>query len=128
MKLLSLALVGLAALSLAGCAGGTRASAGVRHNLVTTAELARAGDANLYDALRSIRPSFLRSRQPATALLPEAPVAVYLGHMQMMDGVEHLRMIMARNVQEVQFLEPDQANLRFGGSNAGGALVVIMKP
>ena len=110
------------------CASQGAGSSTTRHNLVTTEQLSRAGDVNLYDALRTVRPSFLRTRQPANASMPEVPIRVYMGGLQMMEGLEHLRQVMAKNVQEVEFLEPHQANARFGGSNTGGALVIVMKP
>ncbi len=118
-----------AALVLSGaCAAQSAGGAATRHNLVTTEQLERAGDVNLYDALRSLRPNFLRTRAPAMGASPEVPIKVYVGGMQMIDGMDHLRQLMARAVQEVEFLEPQQANSRFGGSNAGGALVIVLKP
>ena len=114
---------------LGACAAqSTSATAGTRHNLVTTEQLERSGHVNLYDALRTIRPNFLRTRAPAQGATGEAPIKVYVGGMQMIDGMDHLRQLTTRAVQEVEFLEPHQANARFGGNNAGGALLIIMKP
>lgn len=119
-----------ATLGLVGaCASGAATSGATRHNLVTAEELQRTGSsANLYDALRTIRPNFLRTRAPAQGASPEVPIRVYIGGMQMIDGMDHLRQVMARSVQEVEFLEPHQATTRFGSGNAGGALVIVMKP
>lgn len=118
----------LAFVVLGACATQTGAASTSRHNLVTAEQLARAGDVSLYDALRAVRPTFLRTRQPASATMPETPIAVYMGGLRMGEGLEHLRQIMTKNVQEVEFLEPHQANARFGGSTSGGALIVVMKP
>ena len=129
MRLSASSLIGAIALAaLTACAAQSGATATTRHNLVTTEQLVRAGDVNLYDALRTVRPTFLRTRQPATASVPETPIAVYMGGLRMGEGLEHLRQIMAKNVQEVEFLEPHQANARFGGANSGGALIIVMKP
>lgn len=123
------AVLGLvAAVVLGGCATQSAGGTTARHNLVTTEQLARAGDVSLYDALRTVRPTFLRTRQPAHATMPEVPVKVFMGGLEMMEGLDHLRQIMARNVQEVEFLEPHQAITRFGGGTSGGALVIVMKP
>ncbi len=109
---------------LVGCAArGT--SGGGQHNIVTSADLARAGNVSLYDALVQVRPAFLRSRGVQNAATPPQPIRVYVGRLEM-EGLEHLREIMARNVKEVRFLEPSQANARFGGNNNGGALVITM--
>lgn len=110
------------------CAASSSASTATRHNLVTAEQLDRAGDVNLYDALRTLRPNFLRTRAPAQGASVEVPIKVYIRGMQMIDGMDHLRQVMARAVQEVEFLEPHQANARFGGGNAGGALVIVLKP
>jgi hypothetical protein len=112
-----------------GCAAQSAgATAGTRHNLVTATQLEGTGHVNLYDALRTIRPNFLRTRTPAQGASAEVPVKVYVGGMQMIDGMDHLRQLTTRTVQEVEFLEPHQANVRFGGNNSGGALLIILKP
>jgi hypothetical protein len=96
-----------------------------QHNVVTAEELARVGDLNLQEALQRVRPTFLRPRQAAATLTPS--LTVFLDGLQMMEGLDHLREIASKNVQEVRFLEPHQANARFGGSHSGGALVITSK-
>lgn len=107
-----------------GCASQPRATTGIR-NLVTSAELSRAGDVNLLDALRQVRPTFLEGRNNKPGVQGVAAVQVYVDGLRM-EGLDYLRQIMARNVKEVRFLEPQQANARFGGNNNGGALVVVL--
>ena len=103
--------------------GGSRAG---QHNLITSEELARAGDVSLYEALRQLRPAMLQSHGGQGVMSGQPPVQVYVGS-EHMEGVEHLHVIGARTVRQVQFLEPQQANARFGGNNAGGALIVMLK-
>lgn len=111
----------------AACApAGSAPRTGAQHNLVTHLELQRAGDVSLYDALSQIRPAFLGPRTVAGATVAAPPLQVYVGELQMMEGVTHLREIMAKNVKEVRFLEPQQANARYGGNNSGGALIITM--
>jgi hypothetical protein len=110
-----------------GCASGGSTVQTSQRNVVTNEELVRAGDVSAYDALVQIRPSFLRSRSaPPGSSTPSQPVQVYVGGM-LMPGLDHLRQIMARGVKEITFLEPQQANTRFGGNNTGGALIVELK-
>ena len=117
----------LALALVAACApAGGAPRTGAQHNLVTNVELQRAGDVSLYDALSQIRPAFLRPRTVAGATVAAPQLQVYVGELQMMEGVTHLREIMAKNVKEVRFLEPQQANARYGGNNSGGALLVTM--
>ena len=106
------------------CASQARSSGGIR-NLVTSAELSRVGDVNLLDALRQLRPTFLQGRNNMPGVQGVAAVQVYVDGLRM-EGLDYLRQIMARNVKEVRFLEPQQANARFGGNNNGGALVVVL--
>jgi len=109
-----------------GCATAGKAPAS-QHNVVTSEELVRAGDVTLYEALSKLRPAFLRSRGIIPgATTPAAPIQVYIDGMRMGE-TDHLRQIVAKNVQEVRFLEPQQAIARFGGNNSGGALVIILK-
>lgn len=96
-----------------------------QHNLITAEELARAGDVSLYEALRQLRPAMLQSHGGQGVMSGQAPVQVYVGSEQM-EGIDHLRVIAARTVRQVQFLEPQQANARFGQNNAGGALIVTL--
>ena len=108
----------------AGCAA-QGARTGGQHNVVTSEDLTRAGDVSLYDALVQIRPSFLRARViPGASSAPE-PVHVFVDGLKM-EGIDYLRQVMARNVKEVRYLEPQQANARFGGNNSSGALVITM--
>ena len=108
------------------CATAGKAPAS-QHNVVTAEDLLRAGDVNLYEALGQLRPNFLRSRGAIIgATTPPAPIQVYIDGMRMGE-TDHLRQILAKNVAEVRFLEPQQAIARFGGNNTGGALVIVMK-
>jgi len=109
------------------CASGGGPAATSQRNVITSEELGRAGDVNVYDALAQIRPSFLRSRSsPAGSSTASQPVQVYIGGM-LMPGLDHLKQVMVRGVKEVTFLEPQLAITRFGGNNTGGALIVELK-
>ncbi len=129
-KIRSLAVVGAAATMMLACApkGAQTTPTSVQRNVVTAQELAVAGDADLHDALTRIRPAILRSRiGGGTTGVQALPVTVYLDGVQMVEGIDHLREIAARNIQEVRYLEPQQANARFGGTNGGGALMITTK-
>lgn len=117
-----------AATLLLGCASQSASGTATQRNLVTAQELAVAGDVDLYEALTRVRPTFLRSRiGGGTTGVQAAELKVYYDGLRMDEGVEHLRSLAARNIQEVRFLEPQQANARFGGNNSGGALVITSR-
>ena len=116
-------------LLLTACAAQSTAARGGQRNLLTAADLARAGDVSLFQAIVMLRPTYLEVRPASMAGTKQAaPPQVYVGALQMMEGVEHLREIMAKNVQEVRYLEPREANARFGGNHGTGALLVTMLP
>jgi hypothetical protein len=128
MNLKKQLLAGALALGLSACAAQSAQQAGSQHNVVTASDLAVTGDVTLYDALTRVRPTMLRSRiGGGTTGVQASSVTVYLDGIQMMEGLEHLRSLAAKNIQEVRYLEPQQANARFGGSNNGGALVITSK-
>jgi hypothetical protein len=115
-------------LLLTACAAQSTATRGGQRNLLTADDLARAGDVSLFEAINMLRPTFLQVRPASMAGTQQAaPLQVYVGPLQM-EGVEHLREIMAKNVQEVRYLEPREANARFGGNHGTGALLVTMQP
>jgi len=129
MNLKNRLLCATAALLIAGCASAG-ASGGGSHNVLTASEIARVGDVNLYEALNRLRPTFIRDRSmtgTAGTGVKTEPIRVYFDGLQMMEGVEHLKDIAAKNIEEIRLLDPQQANARFGGNNSGGALVITSK-
>ena len=96
-----------------------------QHNVLTAEELARVGDIDLYEAIRRLRPGFLRSHGGQGVLSGRPDLQLYVGDVRLPD-LDQLRNISVRSVKEVRFLEPQQANARFGGNNSGGAIVVTL--
>jgi hypothetical protein len=117
-----------AAVVSSGCATSGRGGAQVGSRyVVTEEELMPVGDLSAYDALVRLRPTFLRSRDPQTPTHPEpTPVSVFLGAGRT-EGLPALRTILARNVKEMRFFEPPEANTRFGTGHNGGAILVTLK-
>lgn len=104
--------------------GLAQQSAGI-HNLLTQAELHDAYDRTLYDTIRRLRPTFLRSRQVLTPSMTEPePVHVFIDDGRV-EGVESLKLISPTVVKEVRFLEPQDA-IRFGTGHHGGLIVVTL--
>lgn len=123
-RLLTIAAAG--AIAIACAPHATSGSSPSRHNLLTTEELAPIGDLDLYDAIRRLRPNFLRSHGGQGVQSGMTDVVLYVGNTRMPD-IDQLHTILAKQVKEVAFLEPQQANARFGGNNAGGAIVVTLQ-
>ena len=94
-------------------------------DVVTGEQLAETQQATLYDALRVLRPRWLRARGGggATGTLR---VNVYMGA-QRMGTVEFLRTLDALGVREVRYYTGSEATTIFGTDNAGGAIVITRR-
>lgn len=97
---------------------------------ISRAELDRAREMTLYDAIARLRPMFLRNRSyVANGRSASAPIMVYLDGEKLASGIDDLRRIVPTEVEEVRFYEPAQANVHFGRyNNYGGAIAVRLRP
>jgi hypothetical protein len=127
MKAASLLLV-LFSLALLGCSAATHegAQTGAR-DLITQEELDRIARTNAYEAVRNLRPAWLRDRgqmsfQDASA----GQVIVYLDNNRF-GAVDMLRQISVADVSSIRFLSPIDAGARFGMGHAGGAILVTSR-
>lgn len=143
----------IGAVAVAGCAtagaGGGSSAAPSSREVITAAELENTQATTLYDAIRNLRPAFLKSdqagvygslapvgnktpaaanAQSSTQFVPDAvaPIMVYKDGVRL-SGVDDLKQIMTSTVKEVQHLKGPQAAVRFGTNNAAGAIIVTSK-
>ncbi len=128
--------VALAALLTSGCAGArSMAGAGTdaailgthaRADVITAEELASVDGPGTVDAVRRLRPAFLRGSVRTTRGVPE--IAVYVDDRY--DGdLTSLATIPMRVIRRIVFLEPVEARVRFGPRCpcASGALLVTTR-
>lgn len=96
--------------------------------VISAEELQRVTEISLYDAVRRLRPHFLRSRSFHVVGRPAlAPLMLYIDG-EKMESVEYLHRLSPREVLEVRFYEPQIANTRFARyDNGGGAIAVILR-
>ncbi|MEO5567143.1 MAG: TonB-dependent receptor plug domain-containing protein [Gemmatimonadaceae bacterium] len=90
-------------------------------DVLTREEMETVPVDNVYDAVRRLRPTYLRARTTASSRMAYATVYV--------DGVrrgspEVLRSMSPRSVAEVRYLTPAVATTRFGGNVPGGVIEV----
>jgi len=80
---------------------------------------------DLYGAIRSLRPHFLRQPQGARTFGGSVVrlVSVYVNGIRQ-TGVEALRTLNARDVDEITYLEPTRSENEYGPRANGGAIVV----
>jgi hypothetical protein len=101
---------------------GTFRSAG--QNVLTAAEIVASHVSDVYQAVSQLRPQFLRRRfSTPTPMLEGVPVVVYLDNIKLGDG-ESLRSIPLGQVRLIRYLDPMEADLRFGGQHPAGAILV----
>lgn len=92
-----------------------------RHGILTQRELSghyRSG--NLLEALRNLRPNYLRGRDPMRT--PD----VYFDDSTVPNGISELATIRPEGVEEVRFLNAMEATQRYGTGHTAGAIVVIL--
>lgn len=99
------------------------------HDLIAADELAHSTEIYLYDAIRRLRPAFLKTRGVPAYGAPETTVLTLYVDGQRMDSIDDLRRISCDEVLEVRFYEPHAANAKFAAhNNSGGAIAVTLKP
>ena len=91
-------------------------------DVLTGEQLAETQQESVYDALRQLRPRWLRSRGGGGATRT-LTVTVYMGS-QRMGSVEFLRTLDAQEIGELRYYTGSEATTRFGTDNAGGAIVI----
>jgi len=119
--------LGCAAFFIMGCAAAT--SSGHRaertgRDVITAAEIVAARVTDAYQAVLQLRPEFLR-RRGSTAILSFTPpsVRVYLDDVEF-GTAESLRQIPLGSVRLIRYISPGEADLRWGGTHAAGAIHV----
>lgn len=89
-------------------------------HVITADELAKVHSSSAYDAIREIRPLYLRSRgsqhapMVAVDFMPRGPI-------------EELRRIPTADVAEIRYLAGPVATLQFGSGHTGGVIVVVTR-
>ena len=96
-------------------------------NLITAADLAGVTQSNVFDAIRRLRPAWLRVRGRGMVTIDrESTIPVYI------DGVLRgstrlLGRLRPSLVEEIRHVEPNDAALRYGSSHKDGAIRVTLK-
>jgi len=97
---------------------------GAGRDVLTAAEIVASRVTDAYQAVVQLRPEFLRHRGLTAIPSIVAPEAtVYLDDLPF-GPVESLRSIPLERVRIIRYLSPTEADLRWGGSHAAGAILV----
>ena len=110
----------------AGCASRAAAPHG-EPDLLTAEQLAGYRHQNAYDAIRQLRPQWLRSARGQSSIVEST--SSQRGLRVYVDGIlfgraPDLRSLEVRAIREVRFLDAPKATLQYGTNHAEGALVI----
>ncbi len=126
-----LSMLGLALVLVGGCAsggggaGGTRPASGGR-NLIVRAELEATNFTNVYDAVRRLRPRWLRTRGTTSTRGAEPGMRLFVDNVPS-GGIERMESLPIDLVEQVRYLSPSDATTRWGTNMSLGAIEVIMR-
>jgi hypothetical protein len=93
-------------------------------DVVTGDEVRETGSSNLYFALRTIRPQWLRTRAASSLVRPRAEEPVVYVEGVRRGAPDVLLEITLELVRQVEFLSAAEATTRFGTGHGGGAILV----
>lgn len=91
---------------------------GKSRNVITAEEITNTIAQNAYEVIQSVRPQLLNYRG--------VEPAVYVDNIKR-GGIASLYHIYASDIQEIQYLNPDEATFRYGTGNMGGAFIITSK-
>lgn len=118
----------LAVVAPLGCAtphSGTRPSR--ERDLLLSEEIERTAAVSAYDAVRQLRPEWLRRRGRSSMQNANAEVLViYLNGLRL-GNVQTLNSVAVGSILEIRHLDATDATTRFGTGHAGGALLIRTK-
>lgn len=112
----------LALLAASACATAPRA-AGPAGDSLTAAQLVETRQRDAYEAVRALRPEWLRGRARSALTPGGGSPAVFIDGSPPQDA-SILRTIPAGDVASIRYLGSSDATTRFGTGHAAGALVV----
>jgi hypothetical protein len=117
--------VGVVSASCAKRTATAEATVSSSSDVLRREEIAKSSAMNAHEAIRLLRPLFLRSRGRTSILRPnESEPVVYLDDRQL-GGLAVLRDIPANTIYEVRYFSPAQAQMRWGSGHAAGAILVV---
>jgi hypothetical protein len=114
-------------LVMACASSGPRSGSSAQREILTAEEIAAANVGTAFEAVRQLRPEFLRSRGTMSMRDPSGEYAVVYVNGMRMGGPEQLNTIRAGDVASIRFVSASDATTRWCTGHAGGAIEVIVK-
>ena len=96
-------------------------------DVLTTKDLLDTRAANVYDAVRRLRPRWLRARGMGRSRPGYEPVVKVYMESQFMGEVGVLRTLEPDAVEQIRFFNASEATTRFGTDHEGGVIVLVRR-
>jgi hypothetical protein len=103
-----------------------RRSTASRGDVILPAEIQAASSGTAYDAVLRLRPRFFTSDRSAGSGHPRIRPSVVLER-GLVESVDVLRLVPANVVTEIDFVEPDEARVKYGPAYTAGIIVVRLR-
>lgn len=109
------------------CASTSGSSTRGNRNLITSEELRSEPSGTLYEAVQRLRPRWLQNRGVTSARsMRPTPPQVYMDNAPM-GTVGAMRGISVADVEQVEFMNANDATTRYGTGHDGGAILVLTR-
>jgi hypothetical protein len=100
-----------------------------KSDLITAEEIAKSGANNAYDAVKTLRPAWLRTRG-AISTDPDSPtgggIQVYVDGIHV-GSTDELNNVLAERVQEMRLVSASDATTKYGTGHTQGVIEVTSK-
>jgi hypothetical protein len=107
---------------LIACASG--GATGRDANVITAPELSRSQATNAYDAIRHIRPEFLRSRDPGSVVYFRASRPAVAVDNVIVGGIEVLQAMPLDTVARIEYVSAWKAAKLYGATFGNGVMLI----
>ena len=122
----SLLMLAVPLLVAAGCAGSRPDRPAVEsRDVILRHQIGPDEAQTVYTVVERMRPHWLQKRG-SNSINADGDIVVYLDHARL-GGPETLRQILAAQVESVRFLDPGQAQYRYGAGHMHGAILVTTR-
>lgn len=125
-RILTVACLGLLVF-LPACASSNGSSGGERRDrsVIERAEIAENNHTNALEAVRSLRPHWLRKRG-SLSIRNEPEIAVYFDGVRA-GGPDALTQVPVINIQRIRYYDASEAQFKFGVGHGHGAIDVVTR-
>ena len=113
---------------LGACGSATTGKVAPRNrNLITSDEIVQSNAAPAYEAVKRLRPEFLRTRGVTSTHSMQAPTPVVYVDGSLYGALGALNNITASSILSIEYLNAMDATQRFGIGHDAGAIMVVTR-